>query len=171
MYTFTLKVTDSAGQSSSAQVSSWVKYKIKIFTKYFKVHVFVKPPTNKPPIAEAGANITTSLPQTWAVMDGRNSSDDNKIISFKWEQIEGPSKVEFHPDNASVANVTGLTKGTYTIKLSVTDDNNNVASDIVYVIVNQSKFFWQISLTFLIEIFTKISWFIWKYQRYYQIET
>ncbi|XP_045475739.1 dyslexia-associated protein KIAA0319 homolog [Harmonia axyridis] len=122
MYTFTLKVTDSAGQSSTAQV-----------------HVFVKPPTNKPPTAEAGSNITMSLPQTWAVVDGRNSSDDNKIVAFKWEQIEGPSKVEFHPENASVSNVTGLTKGTYTIKLSVTDDNNNVASDTVYIIVNQNK--------------------------------
>ncbi|KAL3274510.1 hypothetical protein HHI36_015893 [Cryptolaemus montrouzieri] len=122
MYTFTLKVTDSAGQSSTAQV-----------------HVFVKPPTNKPPIAEAGLNVTISLPQTWAVVDGRNSSDDNKITGFKWEQIEGPSKVSFHPENGSVSNVTGLTKGTYTIKLSVTDDNNNVASDLVYIIVNQNK--------------------------------
>ncbi|KAK9883051.1 hypothetical protein WA026_001259 [Henosepilachna vigintioctopunctata] len=122
MYTFSLKVTDSAGQSSTAQV-----------------HVFVKPPTNKPPVAEAGTNVTISLPQTWAVLDGRNSTDDNKIVSFKWEQIEGPSKVALHPENASLTNVTDLTKGTYTMKLSVTDDNNNVASDLVYIIVNQNK--------------------------------
>jgi len=41
VYTFTLKVTDSANQSSTAQV-----------------HVFVKPPTNQPPVAEAGENVT-----------------------------------------------------------------------------------------------------------------
>ncbi|XP_030751271.1 dyslexia-associated protein KIAA0319 homolog [Sitophilus oryzae] len=122
MYTFTLKVTDSANQSSTAEV-----------------HVFVKPPTNKPPIAEAGENVTISLPQTWAVVDASNSTDDNKIIKFNWEQVEGPSTVTFVNANMSKTNVTGLTKGTYTLKISVTDDNNNVANDIVYVIVNQNQ--------------------------------
>lgn len=123
VYTFTLKVTDSAGQSSTVQV-----------------HVFVKPPTNKPPIAEAGGNITISLPQTWAIVDASNSSDDNKITAFKWEQVEGPSRVQFENNTVSKTNVTGLTKGNYIFKVSVTDDNNNVASDTVYVVVNQSKF-------------------------------
>lgn len=42
MYTFVLKVTDSSKQSSTA-----------------KVHVFVKPPTNSPPTAKAGANVVS----------------------------------------------------------------------------------------------------------------
>ncbi|ENN76928.1 hypothetical protein D910_07061 [Dendroctonus ponderosae] len=122
VYTFTLKVMDSANQSSTAQV-----------------HVFVKPPTNKPPFADAGANTTISLPQTWAVVDGSNSTDDNHITLFKWEQIEGPSTVIFENASLSKTNVTGLTKGVYTLKLSVTDDNNNVANDLTYIIVNQNK--------------------------------
>ncbi|XP_066137669.1 dyslexia-associated protein KIAA0319-like protein [Euwallacea fornicatus] len=122
VYTFTLKVTDSTNQSSTAQV-----------------HVFVKPPTNKPPVAEAGENVTISLPQTWAVVDGSNSTDDNGIVTYKWEQVEGPSTVTFECVNASKTNVTGLTKGEYSIKLSVTDDNNNLASDVTYIIVNQNK--------------------------------
>ncbi|XP_072383084.1 dyslexia-associated protein KIAA0319-like protein [Diabrotica undecimpunctata] len=122
IYTFILKVTDSAGQSSTAQV-----------------HVFVKPPTNKPPTANAGQNITISLPQTWALLDASNSTDDNKIMEFKWELLEGPSSVTFENANSSKTNVTGLTKGTYTFKVSVTDDNKNVASDKVYIIVNQNK--------------------------------
>ncbi|XP_060521492.1 dyslexia-associated protein KIAA0319 homolog [Cylas formicarius] len=122
MYTFALKVTDSANQSSTAQV-----------------HVYVKPPTNKPPIANAGENITLSLPQTWAVLNASKSTDDNQIMSFRWEQVEGPSTVTFVSGNASTTNVTGLTKGLYTFKVSVTDDNNNVASDMVHVTVNQNK--------------------------------
>ncbi|KAJ8953581.1 hypothetical protein NQ318_003003 [Aromia moschata] len=122
MYTFTLKVTDSANQSSTAQV-----------------HVFVKPPTNKPPVADAGQNLTISLPQTWVVLDGGNSTDDNQIMEFKWEQVEGPSTVSFERANASKTNVTGLTKGVYTFQVSVTDDNKNVASDRVTVTVNQNK--------------------------------
>lgn len=101
--------------------------------------MFVKPPTNKPPVAVAGPNVTISLPQTWVVVDASASTDDNKIMKFKWEQIEGPSTVMFENVNASKTNVTGLTKGLYLFKVSVTDDNNNVASDKVYITVNQSK--------------------------------
>ncbi|VEN34305.1 unnamed protein product, partial [Callosobruchus maculatus] len=122
IYTFALKVTDSANQSSTAQV-----------------HVFVKPPTNKPPVAAAGANQTISLPQTWVVLDASGSTDDNKIMAFRWEQIEGPSRATFDDANATKTNVTGLTKGVYQFKVSVTDDNKNVASDKLYVTVNQSE--------------------------------
>nr|XP_022906199.1 dyslexia-associated protein KIAA0319-like protein isoform X1 [Onthophagus taurus] len=122
MYTFTLKVTDSANQSSTAQV-----------------HVFVKPPTNKPPIANAGGNLTISLPQTWVVIDAGNSTDDNRIEKYKWEQVNGPSTVTFVNPNATKTNVTGLTKGGYAFKVTVTDDNDNVASDTAFITVDQNK--------------------------------
>lgn len=122
MYTFVLKVTDSAGQSSTAEV-----------------HVFVKPPTNQPPVADAGDNVTISLPQTWVVLDASGSTDDNKIEGFQWEQIDGPSVAGISNGNESKTNVTGLTKGGYTFKVTVTDDNKNAASDLVYVVVNQSE--------------------------------
>lgn len=44
IYTFELKVTDASNQSNTA-----------------KVHVFVKPPTNLPPTANAGANMVRLL--------------------------------------------------------------------------------------------------------------
>ncbi|KAF5285922.1 hypothetical protein FQA39_LY04383 [Lamprigera yunnana] len=122
MYTFSLKVTDSANQSSTAEV-----------------HVFVKPPTNQPPIAEAGDNITISLPQTWVVVDAGQSKDDNKITGFHWEQVEGPSTVVFKNVNNSKTNVTDLTKGQYIFKIFVTDDNKNVANDVVFVTVEQNS--------------------------------
>lgn len=121
MYTFVLKVTDSANQSSTAQV-----------------HVYVKPPTNQPPIADAGDNVTISLPQTWVELNANKSKDDNKIVSFHWEQIEGPSSAVFVNQNNSVTNVTGLTKGVYCFKVYVADENKNVATNVTYVTVNQS---------------------------------
>ncbi|XP_021932800.1 dyslexia-associated protein KIAA0319-like protein isoform X2 [Zootermopsis nevadensis] len=122
MYTFVLKVTDNSGQSSSAEV-----------------HVFVKPPTNKPPVANAGKDITVSLPQTWVLLDGSQSSDDIQITAWKWEQLGGPSKVVFSASNSSHTNVTELTKGEYEIQLTVTDDNHNNASDSVVITVTQNK--------------------------------
>ncbi|XP_015173738.1 PREDICTED: dyslexia-associated protein KIAA0319 [Polistes dominula] len=122
MYTFVLKVTDDSGQSSSAEV-----------------HVFVKPPTNKPPKANAGENITIALPETRTVLDGRKSKDDIKIVFYRWKQISGPSIVDFSAVNESITNVTKLTKGDYLFKLTVIDDNGNTDSDTVAVKVTQNK--------------------------------
>ncbi|XP_017783427.1 PREDICTED: dyslexia-associated protein KIAA0319-like protein [Nicrophorus vespilloides] len=123
VYTFQLKVTDSANQSSTASV-----------------HVFVKPPTNQPPIARAADNnITISLPQTWVVLDASNSTDDNHIVSYNWEKLNGPSKVAFVNASTPITNVTNLTKGLYVFRVNVTDDDTNQASAIQYVIVNQNK--------------------------------
>ncbi|XP_018324122.1 dyslexia-associated protein KIAA0319-like protein [Agrilus planipennis] len=122
MYTFVLKVTDSENQISTADV-----------------HVFVKPPTNKPPEARAGSNITISLPQTWVTLDASGSTDDNKIVGYQWKQVEGPNTAAIMGQNSSVTNVTGLTKGVYQFRVFVTDDNENVANDTVFVIVNQNE--------------------------------
>jgi len=35
----------------------------------------------------AGKNLTLSLPQTWALLDGSKSSDDIGIKKWKWHQI------------------------------------------------------------------------------------
>ncbi|XP_073977595.1 dyslexia-associated protein KIAA0319-like protein isoform X1 [Rhodnius prolixus] len=122
MYTFVLKVTDDSGQSSSSDV-----------------HVFVKPPTNKPPSANAGSNITIALPQTYILLNGSQSSDDISIDKWDWECVSGPRKVVFLNSNTSVANATGLTKGEYLFKLTVTDGDENSASDTVAVTVTQNK--------------------------------
>nr|CAD7429431.1 unnamed protein product [Timema monikensis] len=122
IYTFVLKVTDSSGQSSSAEV-----------------HVFVKPPTNTPPVADAGQDLAVALPQTSVLLNGSHSSDDNKIVAWLWQQNSGPSKVSFSAINSSQTNVTDLTKGDYEFQLTVTDDSGNKASDVVHVTVTQNK--------------------------------
>ncbi|KAK9507074.1 hypothetical protein O3M35_008896 [Rhynocoris fuscipes] len=122
MYTFVLKVTDDSGQSSSSDV-----------------HVFVKPPTNKPPTANAGPNVTIALPQTWALLNGSLSSDDISIEKWNWEFVSGPRKVIFNNGNTTIANATGLTKGDYLFKLTVTDGDENSASDVMSVTVTQNK--------------------------------
>ncbi|XP_076654438.1 dyslexia-associated protein KIAA0319 [Halictus rubicundus] len=122
MYTFVLKVTDDSEQSSTSEV-----------------HVFVKPPTNKPPTANAGDDITIALPETKTLLDGHDSNDDIKIVSYHWEQVSGPSNAEFSAVNESITNVTKLTKGDYEFKLTVIDDNGNKDSDFVNVKVTQNK--------------------------------
>lgn len=122
MYTFVLKVTDNNGQSSESEV-----------------HVFVKPPTNKPPIANAGQDVFVALPRTWVLLDASESTDDIHIVSYFWKQLSGPSKVVFTPANASKTNASELTKGEYQLEVTVVDSNGNKALDSVVVTVTQSN--------------------------------
>ncbi|KAG7312210.1 hypothetical protein JYU34_001679 [Plutella xylostella] len=122
MYTFVLKVTDSSGQSSTAEV-----------------HVFVKPPTNTPPVANAGSDLFISLPETWVTLNGSSSHDDHRIVAYTWHCVDGPTNSTIVGYNESVANATGLTKGQYVFSLTVLDDNGNSATDNVTVTVTQNK--------------------------------
>lgn len=122
IYAFELKVTDASNQSSTA-----------------KVHVFVKAPTNLPPVANAGQNVTINLPQTWAVLNGSQSTDDIKIVQYLWKLVSGPTVVNILNANASIANATGMTIGSYSFELSVIDENKNNASDKVTVTVVQGN--------------------------------
>ena len=121
-YTFVLKVTDAKGQSAEDEVS-----------------VYVKPAINLPPNADAGSDIEISLPINWVVLDGSRSKDDIAIVSYLWEQIEGPNKAVIQEPDKVKSNVTGLTKGVYTFKLSVEDNLANKADSSVKVTVNQDK--------------------------------
>ncbi|CAG9564693.1 unnamed protein product [Danaus chrysippus] len=122
VYTFVLKVTDSSGQSSTAEV-----------------HVFVKPPTNTPPVADAGQDAFVSLPQTWSVLNGSSSHDDHRIVAYTWRCLSGPTNSNIINYNESVANATSLTKGQYIFELTVLDDNGNSATDEVMITVTQNK--------------------------------
>lgn len=123
IYTFELKVTDAKGQSSIS-----------------KVHVFVKPPTNLPPVARAVSPISISLPLTWAVLNASESTDDIKITQYLWRQVSGPSNSIILNANNSVANASSLKMlGDYIFEVTVVDENNNNATDHVKVTVVQGN--------------------------------
>jgi PKD repeat protein len=123
IYTFELKVTDAKGQSSVS-----------------KVHVFVKPPTNLPPVARAASPISISLPITWAVLNASESTDDIKITQYLWRQVSGPSGSIIINANSSLANATSLKMlGDYIFEVTVVDENNNNATDHVKVTVVQGR--------------------------------
>jgi len=90
--------------------------------------------------AMAGKDVTVSLPQTWATLDGSGSSDDVKLTSFKWKKLSGPSAVTFVPADNAITNATGLTKGQYQFQLTVIDSDANIAVDSITVTVIQSTF-------------------------------
>lgn len=103
-YTFTLKITDTAGQTSSADV-----------------HVFVKPDVNHPPTAIAGGTETLYLPLDGIRLDGSNSTDDKGITSYNWEQIGG-NRLAIKDPSAAITMATGDIKvNQYIFYLTVKD--------------------------------------------------
>ncbi|XP_055467181.1 dyslexia-associated protein KIAA0319-like protein homolog isoform X2 [Psammomys obesus] len=119
-YTYQLTVTDTTGQQATAQVT-----------------VIVQPENNKPPQADAGPDKELTLPVDSTTLDGSKSTDDQRIVSYLWEQTQGPDGVQLENANSSVATVTGLQVGTYVFTLTVKDERNLQSQSSVNVIVKE----------------------------------
>ncbi|XP_013408789.1 dyslexia-associated protein KIAA0319-like protein isoform X2 [Lingula anatina] len=122
-YTFTLKVTDTSGQTDTADV-----------------HVFVKPEHNQAPEANAGEDQTVMIPENQSTtLDGRKSTDDKKITSYQWKQIKGPNTADIIHEDQAVATVTNLVIGEYIFELVVADKEGLTGKDRLKVLVQEKK--------------------------------
>lgn len=93
------------------------------------------PPTNKPPVANAGRDVTVSGPAA-LVLDGSASYDPEKgALTYSWKQISGPQAVLRDANQAQAqVDVDGVTADTTLVfELTVTDDHELVAKDQVVV--------------------------------------
>jgi hypothetical protein len=94
-------------------------------------------PTNLPPIANAGADVTITLPISNTTLNGSNSTDpDGTISSYKWSQVSGPSTATIANSASAVTDAGNLIPGVYVFRLTVTDNKGASASDDVTVSVN-----------------------------------
>ncbi|HEX6846064.1 MAG TPA: PKD domain-containing protein [Chitinophagaceae bacterium] len=107
VYQFELKVTDNGG----------------LFAKdTMQVIVNDRSQPNRPPVANAGADMTITLPANPITLDGSASTDpDNNIIGYAWTKISGPSSSFIINASAVQSQVTTLTEGVYQFELRVTD--------------------------------------------------
>lgn len=97
--------------------------------------VVIRPAANKPPTANAGSDITITLPVSTVHLDGSASADaDGSITKYSWKRISGPAASIATPGGKET-NITGLTAGNYIFQLTVTDNDGATASDRVSVTV------------------------------------
>jgi len=88
-----------------------------------------------PPVANAGSDITITLPTSSATLSGSKSTDaGGTITGYQWVLMTGPSTPTIATPSAVSTSVSGLVQGTYTFRLTVTD--NNAVSAMAYVKVN-----------------------------------
>lgn len=99
------------------------------------VHVTVKAKPNVLPTANAGADQSIKLPRNTITLNGSGLDADGKIVGYHWTGTGGTIS---NPNDASTI-VTGLTAGTFTFNLEVTDDRGGKASDSVSVTVAKAN--------------------------------
>ena len=110
---------------------------------------------NQPPVAViVPTSQTVHLPNSVAILDGGTSTDDSKIVSYKWELEKGPISYKFEPKSQTNLELTGiivlnnyfgdilifflcdfldLVAGNYTLKLTVIDSDNETNSAMANV--------------------------------------
>jgi len=100
--------------------------------------VIVNPAANIPPVASAGANQTITLPTNTVSLAGSGTDADGTVVAYVWAKISGPSSYSISNSSAPGTTVTGLVQGSYSFKLTVTDNDGATASAVVQVTVNRA---------------------------------
>ncbi|XP_071592403.1 dyslexia-associated protein KIAA0319 homolog isoform X3 [Heliangelus exortis] len=105
------------------------------------VNVTVKPAVrvNQPPVAVASPEVQeVSLPTTSTIIDGSQSIDDMKIVSYHWEEIKGPLREQKASADTPVLHLSNLVPGNYTFRLTVIDSDGAANSTIASLTVNKA---------------------------------
>ncbi|XP_019738784.1 dyslexia-associated protein KIAA0319-like protein isoform X1 [Hippocampus comes] len=107
---------------------------------YVNVTVKPEPRVNKPPVAVVSPKFEEiSLPTSSTVIDGRQSTDDDKVVAWHWEEVKGPLREEKVSANTAVLTLTNLVPGNYTFNLTVTDSDGAQDSTQATLSVNKAK--------------------------------
>ncbi|XP_026536426.1 dyslexia-associated protein KIAA0319-like protein homolog isoform X2 [Notechis scutatus] len=105
------------------------------------VNVTVKPEprVNQPPVAIVSPPfLEISLPTTSTVIDGSQSTDDDKIVSYHWEELKGPLREEKVSADTDILELTNLVPGNYTFRLTVVDSDGASNSTTASLTVNKA---------------------------------
>lgn len=96
--------------------------------------------TNVAPVASITGTTAITLPTNSTTLDGSGSTDsDGSIKSYAWTYVSGPAGYTLSGATTSKLTASNLTAGSYTFKLTVTDNSNATASASKVVTVNASS--------------------------------
>jgi gliding motility-associated-like protein len=90
----------------------------------------------KAPTVNAGIDLEVTLPLSEVEIKSIANDSDGEIVNILWERVSGPSTPIIAVNNELTLLLTGLIEGTYTYRISVTDNDGNVSSDQVIIVVN-----------------------------------
>ncbi|XP_056335716.1 dyslexia-associated protein KIAA0319-like protein [Danio aesculapii] len=106
---------------------------------YVNVTVKPEPRVNKPPVAVVSPKYQEiSLPTSSTVIDGSQSTDDDKVVLWHWEEVKGPLREEKASGDTDILTLTNLVPGNYTFRLTVTDSDGAQNSTQAMLLVNKA---------------------------------
>ncbi|NWQ60758.1 K319L protein, partial [Neopipo cinnamomea] len=106
---------------------------------YVNVTVNPKPRVNQPPVAIVSPQFQEiSLPTISTLIDGSQSTDDDKIVSYHWEELKGPLREEKVSSDTAILKLTNLVPGNYTFSLTVVDSDGASNSTTANLTVNKA---------------------------------
>ncbi len=121
VYKFELVVTDNGGLSAKDTVQVIVD----------------DPAVNQPPVANAGADQSISIPNDSTLLNGNLSFDpDGIIVSYQWTKISGPVSSSIINSLTAQTMAKSLSQGVYQFELKVTDNGGLTGKDTVQVVVS-----------------------------------
>jgi len=91
---------------------------------------------NQAPTADAGSNISITLPVSTTALSGIGTDPDGTIASYAWAKISGPAAGTLTNVNTANATAASLVQGLYSYQLTVTDNAGITGRDTVNVNVN-----------------------------------
>lgn len=119
-YVFRITVTDNQGA-----------------TAFSDVNVTVNPvPPNQVPLVDAGVNQNILLPENSITLSGKATDPDGTIASVLWSAQSGPGVPVINSPGQLTSTVTGLIAGTYTFRLTATDNSGAKGGSDVVVFVS-----------------------------------
>ena len=118
-YSFELRVTDNAGAFGRDTMQ-----------------VIVNSATNIPPVANAGADQTITLPINSVTLFGNAVDPDGSVTAYLWTKIAGPAAGAITNPASASTTVTGMVAGVYRFELRVTDNAGAFGRDTVQITVN-----------------------------------
>ncbi|XP_006867584.1 PREDICTED: dyslexia-associated protein KIAA0319-like protein homolog [Chrysochloris asiatica] len=106
---------------------------------YVNVTVKPEPRKNQPPVAIVSPQFQEiSLPTTSTVIDGSQSTDDDKIVQYHWEELKGPLREEKISEETAILKLSKLVPGNYTFSLTVVDSDGATNSTTASLTVNKA---------------------------------
>ncbi|HEX8428469.1 SGNH/GDSL hydrolase family protein [Hymenobacter sp.] len=93
-------------------------------------------PGNTLPVANAGSDVTLTLPTNQVALLGTGTDADGSITAYAWAQVTGPNNATGLPASSQNVVASNLIEGIYQFRLTVTDDKQATKTDDVVVTVN-----------------------------------
>ncbi|MFL5789597.1 MAG: PKD domain-containing protein, partial [Flavisolibacter sp.] len=90
---------------------------------------------NKPPVSNAGPDVSITSPTSSVIVKGTASDPDGTIASTKWTQLNGPTTATITNGTQLQATFGNLAYGVYQFELKVTDNLSAVKMDTMQIFV------------------------------------